>query len=156
MPDGEFSIEDPGTADVGRLLQRHLVWAAAQTPPEDVHALDENGLMDPSVTLYGFRRHGELLAVGALKRIDAQHAELKSMHTAQPVRGQGIGRAMLQHLIAVARQSGYSRLSLETGSMDSFLAARSLYDAAGFEPCKPFGDYRPSRNSTFMTLRLGS
>jgi putative acetyltransferase len=76
------------------------------------------------------------------------------MHTAQSARGQGIGRAVLQHLIAFARHRGYRRLSLETGSMAAFSPARSLYAAAGFTSCPPFGDYRPSVNSTFMTLAL--
>jgi putative acetyltransferase len=78
------------------------------------------------------------------------------MHTAQAARGRGIGRAMLDHLIGVARERGCLRVSLETGSMDAFAPARSLYANAGFRPCGPFGDYRPSRTSTFMTLSLES
>jgi putative acetyltransferase len=76
------------------------------------------------------------------------------MHTAEAARGRGIGRAMLDHLLAVARERGCRRVSLETGSMDAFAPARSMYATAGFRPCAPFGDYRPSRNSTFMTLAL--
>lgn len=154
MDDGVFSIEDPRTDDVRRLLARHLTFARAQCPPEDTHALDLDGLLDPSMTLFGYRRGGELLAIGALKHLDDDHVELKSMHTAQAARGLGIGRAMLGHLIAVARARGYGRVSLETGSMAAFQPARSLYASAGFEPCAPFCDYRPSRNSTFMTRSL--
>jgi putative acetyltransferase len=76
------------------------------------------------------------------------------MHTAEPARGRGIGRAIVDHLIGVARDRGIQRLSLETGSMPAFAPARSLYANAGFAVCGPFGDYRPSRNSTFMTLSL--
>ena len=154
MTDGEISIDDPRAPDVSRLLEVHLAFARAPTPPEDAHALEVDELLDPSVKFFSLRRGGKLLAVGALKRLDREHAEVKSMHTAQDVRGQGIGRRMLEHLVDVARADGYRRVSLETGSMAEFAPARSLYASAGFEPCQPFGDYRLSPNSTYMTLRL--
>ena len=154
MPDDEIAIDDPRACDVRELLERHLAFANSHSPPQDVHALDVDGLLDPAVTFFGLRRNGQLLGVGALKQLDDRHAELKSMHTAQAARGRGIGRAMLRHLIGVARDRGCSRVSLETGSMAAFAPARSLYVAAGFRQCEPFGDYRPSRNSTFMTLSL--
>jgi len=154
VPEGEISIEDPRAKDVRELLQRHLAFAREHTPPEDVHALDVDGLIDPSVTFFSFRVEGELLGVGALKQLDERHAELKSMHTAEAARGGGIGRAMLDHLMSVARDRGFRRVSIETGSMAAFAAARSLYASAGFQPCGPFGDYRPSPNSVLMTLSL--
>jgi putative acetyltransferase len=150
----EISVDDPRAEDVRELLERHLAFAHANTPPEDIHALGIDGLLDPAVTFFSFRRSGELVGVGALKQLDGHHAELKSMHTAQEARGRGIGRAMLDHLIGIARDRGCRRVSLETGSMDAFAPARSLYASAGFRPCGPFGDYRPSRNNTFMTLSL--
>ena len=152
MSEGEISIDDPRAKDVLELLEHHLAFANLHTPPEDVHALDVDGLLDPAVMFFSFHLKGELLGVGALKQLDGSHAELKSMHTAQVARGQGIGRAMVDHLIGVARDRGFHRVSLETGSMPAFAPARSLYANAGFRPCRPFGDYRPSRNSTFMTL----
>lgn len=151
---GEISIDDPGAPDVRRLLATHLAFARGLTPPEDAHALDVDGLLDPAVTFFSLRRDGALLAVGALKRLDPGHAEVKSMHTVEAARGQGLGRLMIEHLIAVAREAGYRRVSLETGSMAEFAPARSLYASAGFEPCGPFGDYRESPNSAYMTLRL--
>jgi putative acetyltransferase len=151
---GDILVDDPRAADVRALLRRHLVFANAHSPPEDVHALDIDGLLDPAVTFYGFRRDGELLGVGALKHLDPRHGELKSMHTAEAARGHGVGRAVLAHLIGVARGRGYHRVSLETGSMAAFAPARSLYRGAGFEVGQPFGSYRPSPNSTFMTLLL--
>jgi putative acetyltransferase len=154
VPVAEITRDDPRAEDVRELLERHLAFAHANTPPEDVHALDIDGLLDPAVTFFSFRRDGELLGVGALKQLDRRHAELKSMHTARAARGQGIGRAMLGHLIGVARERGCRRVSLETGSMDAFAPARALYASAGFRPCGPFGDYSPSRSSTFMTLSL--
>ena len=76
------------------------------------------------------------------------------MHTVEAARGRGLGRAMLDHLLATARERGMLRVSLETGSMPAFTPARGLYARAGFTPCPPFGDYRASVNSTFMTLDL--
>jgi len=153
---GAFSLDDPGRDDVRQLLSHHVSFARAQTPPEDAHALDPEDLLDPSVMFFSFRQGGELLAVGALKEIDASHAEVKSMHTIHSARRRGIGRAMLEHLLGAARERGYRRVSLETGSMDAFLPARSLYAAAGFTPCEPFGEYRRSPNSTYMTLTFAA
>lgn len=151
---GEISADDPRTEDVRELLARHLAFAKEHSPPEDVHALDVDGLLDPAVTLFSFRLRGELLGVGALKRLDRDHAEVKSMHTAEAARRSGIGRAMLDHLIGVASKRAFRRVSLETGSMPAFAAARSLYTKAGFVPCGPYGDYLDSPNSSFMTLLL--
>jgi len=119
-----------------------------------VHALPIEALLGPEVMFFTARRHGELLAVGALKHLDARHCEVKSMHTAQAARRRGIGRAMLDHLIAVARDGGYRRISLETGSMAAFESARKLYGSAGFSECGAFGAYPESPTSTFMTLKL--
>jgi putative acetyltransferase len=152
MPNGEISVDDPRAPDVGALLAIHLEFARAPTPPEDAHALDVEGLLDPAVTFFSYRVDGRLLAVGALKQLDPRHGEIKSMHTAQEARGRGLGRVMVEHLIAVARDRGYVRVSLETGSMAEFAPARALYARAGFELCPPFGDYRNSPNSTYMTL----
>ena len=154
MLDGEISIDDPRAPDVRALLEVHLTFARAQTPPEDAHAMDVEDLLDPAVTFFSYRRRGELIAVGALKRLDRDHAEVKSMHTSQTVRGRGVGRRMLEHLIAVARAEGYGRLSLETGSMSAFAPARGLYASAGFQACEPFGAYRLSPNSTYMSIDL--
>jgi putative acetyltransferase len=154
VDEGEIAIDDPRADDVRHLLARHLAFADSTSPPEDVHALDVDGLLDPAVTLFSFRLGGELLGVGALKELDERHAELKSMHTAERARRRGIGRAMLDHLIGVAHDRGFVRVSIETGSMEAFAPARSLYAGAGFEECGPFGDYRPSPNSSFMTLSL--
>jgi putative acetyltransferase len=150
-----IAIDDPRAPDVQALLARHLAFAHQHTPAEGVHALALDGLVDPAVTVFSARRDGQLLAMGALRELDDTHAELKSMHTAEPARGQGIGRAMVEHLLGVARQRGYRRVSLETGSVDAFAPARSLYASAGFAPCRPFGDYQLSPTSAFMTLLLG-
>jgi putative acetyltransferase len=147
--------DDPRAADVSELLSRHLRQMRSQSPPEDVHALDIDGLLDPAVTFYSYRDGGVLYAVGALKELDATHGEVKSMHTSAAARGRGIGRAMLTHVLGVARLRGYTRVSLETGSMAEFAPARGLYESAGFRYCEPFASYGPSLNSSFMTLELG-
>jgi putative acetyltransferase len=152
--DGEISPDDPRAADVRALLERHLAFAHEHSPPEDVHALGLDGLLDPDVSFFAFRRDGELLGVGALKMLDTRHAELKSMHTAEAARGEGVGRAMVEHLLVVARARGVHRVSIETGTPAAFAPARSLYAGAGFEPCEPFGTYTRSPNSTCMTLWL--
>ena len=136
------------------LLRRHLEFARATTPPEGVFALEADELADPSVTFFSYRVDGELLAVGALKQLDDEHAEVKSMHTARAARGRGIGRAMVDHLLAVARERGLRRVSLETGNMAEFAPARSLYAKAGFVPCGTFGGYPITSDNTFMTLAL--
>jgi putative acetyltransferase len=76
------------------------------------------------------------------------------MRTPRSLRRRGAGRALLEHIVRVARERGYDRLSLETGSMEAFAPARQLYERAGFVRCGPFGDYRDDPNSVFMTLAL--
>jgi putative acetyltransferase len=149
-----IAIDDPRASDVRALIAGHLTFAHEHTPPADVHALDLSGLLDPAVTFYSARRDGELLGIGALKEIDPSHGELKSMHTAAAARRNGVGRAMVDHLVRVAVERGYTRVSLETGTMDAFEPARSLYRAAGFTPCGPFDGYVLSPSSAFMTRTL--
>jgi putative acetyltransferase len=154
VSDAVIEVDDPRADDVRELLRRHLEFARATTPPEGVFAMDADDLADPSVTFFSYRLDGELLAVGALKQLDSAQAELKSMHTALKARGRGIGRAMVDHLLAVARQRGLGQVSLETGNMAEFAPARSLYSKAGFVLCGPFGDYEANDTSTFMTMDL--
>lgn len=149
-----ISRESPLAADVQSLLERHLRFAHATTPSEHVHVLDVNGLLDPAISFFGARVDGVLVGVGALKHLDDGHAELKSMHTAAEARGRGIGRAMVDHIVAEARRRAYCRVSLETGSMRAFAPARALYARAGFVECGRFGDYPVSHTSTFMALEL--
>lgn len=151
---GAISEADPGADDVRELIGRHLRFTGTATPAEFAFALDHHELVETGVTLFGLRVEGRLLAIGALKHIDDAHAELKSMHTAEEFRGRGLGRRMLEHLIAAARERGYRRVSLETGSTDEFAPARALYADAGFVVCAEFADYAPSAWNTFMTLEF--
>lgn len=155
MPGLVIAEDEPGAPDVRALLARHLAFAHEHSPPQDVYALDSDALRsDDAVTFYSARADGELIAVGALRRLDAVHVEIKSMHTNAEARGRGVGRAMLLHLLAVARDWGCERVSLETGTMAAFAPARALYTSVGFSPCPPFADYRPSPSSVCMTLAL--
>ena len=149
-----IAADDPRSADVTALLGQHLEFARSCTPADYVFALDIDGLAQPTVTVCTARRDGVLLGIGALKELDASHGELKSMHTAAAARRQGIGAAMVEHLLGVARQRGYDRVSLETGSQAEFAPARALYERAGFSTCGPFGDYPDSVHSIFMTLAI--
>jgi putative acetyltransferase len=145
---------DLGDPRVIELLDIHLTSARAQTALGSAHALDLTGLQSPDLRLWTIWEEETLLGVGALKRLSPEHGEIKSMHTAQSMRGRGAGSAMLRHIIATARASGMSRLSLETGSWDYFQPARALYRSHGFVECPPFADYVPDPNSVFMTLEL--
>lgn len=155
MTAGQIAVDDPRKPDVRALLERHLSFALEMSPPEHSFALDVDGLTQPSITFLSFRTpDGELLGIGALKELGPAHGEIKSMHTTAAARGQGVGRAILTRLLALARSRGYARVSLETGTMAEFAAARALYTSAGFTPCEPFADYRPSPDNFFMTLSM--
>ena len=147
----EGGLDDPR---VIALLRTHLELARAATARGSAHALDLSGLRAPDLTFWS-AWEGEILAgVGALRRLSADHGEVKSMHIAESMRRRGIGSAMLNHIVAEARRRGMSRLSLETGSWPYFAPARALYARHGFVECEPFGDYRLDPNSVFMTLEL--
>jgi putative acetyltransferase len=116
--------------------------------------MEVDDLLSPAVTFFSARRDGVLLGVGALKRLDETHAELKSMHTSEAARGHGVGWAMVAHLLAVAADRSYQRVSLETGTGNAFVPARALYTKVGFEPCAPFGEYTVNPHSACMTIDL--
>ena len=147
----EGGLEDPRVVE---LLHTHLIRARAETAPGSAHALDLSGLRAPEVTFWCAWAGYVLAGVGALKRLSADHGEIKSMHTAEAMRRRGVGDAILRHIIATARARGISRVSLETGAWAYFAPARALYARHGFVECPPFGDYRPDPNSVFMTLAL--
>ena len=154
MRDLVIAVDDPRDDDVRKLIETHLAFARSVTPVCRVHALTVEGLIDNGATLFSARQDGELLGVGALKHLDESHGEIKSMHTSAAARGRGVGRAIVDHLLSVAAERGYERVSLETGTMDAFAPARALYTAAGFQPCDPFGAYTANEDSVCMTIHL--
>jgi putative acetyltransferase len=151
----QFAVQedDPLADDVRALLHAHLEFAHSQSPPEDVYALNAEGLVADDITFFSLREDGHVRAVGALRQLDETHAEIKSMHTTVAARGRGLGAAMLDHLLHVARDRGCKRVSLETGTPGAE-PARRLYESAGFTRCEPFGDYRASSYSVCMTVEL--
>ena len=149
-----IELDDLSRAEIHALLNEHLQSMHALSPPESVHALDLERLRSPAITFWSAWDGNRLLGCGALKELDPMHGEIKSMRTPDAHRRMGTGRAILVHIIAVARSRGYERLSLETGAMEAFKPARSLYESAGFSYCGPFGNYAEDPNSAFMTLRL--
>lgn len=144
-------IDDPEREDVYALLEEHLRNMHELSPPESVHALDVDKLKRPDITFWSVRDGETLLGCGALKELDPEHGEVKSMRTPQSLRRRGAARAVLARILEEARSRGYRRLFLETGSSDAFQPARTLYESHGFAYCGPFGDYGPDPNSVFMT-----
>lgn len=137
-----------------QLLEEHLADMYATSPPESVHALDVAALKSPEITFYSAWLNGQVAGCVAIKKLDAEHAEIKSMRTNQNARRRGVARQLLEHLILQAKQLGYQCLSVETGSQDFFKPARTLYEAFGFEYCAPFADYKPDPHSKFMTREI--
>lgn len=148
-------IDDLTGSEIRALLAEHLRNMYELSPPCSVHALDLDGLRQPEVTFWSVWSDGRLLGCGALKELDRLHGEVKSMRTVATQRRRGVGRAMLEHIIAEARARSYTQLSLETGSMEAFAPARRLYESFGFTYCAPFGDYKEDPNSVFMTRTVG-
>jgi putative acetyltransferase len=149
-----IEIDDLSRPVIHALLSEHLRSMYELSPPESVHALDLEKLRKPGITFWSAWEGSLLLGCGALKELDRKHGEIKSMRTPAALRRNGAGRAILAHIIEVARSRSYECLSLETGSMEAFKPARRLYESFGFAYCGPFGDYNEDPNSVFMTMRL--
>lgn len=150
----DIRLDDLRGEPIRLLLQQHMDDMVATSPPESRHALDLDGLRVPAIRFWCAWDGDALAGCGALKAIDATHAEIKSMRTANGYRRRGVAASVLAHLLAEARAAGHARVSLETGSMDFFAPARAMYAAHGFVPCGPFGGYREDPNSVFMTRTL--
>lgn len=150
----QIRIDDLSAPEIQVLLEEHLQNMTALSPPESVHALDLTGLRKPEITCWTVWSDNKLLGCGALKELDPQHGEIKSMRTAAAHRRKGVAKALLTHIVTEARARQYTRLSLETGSMKAFEPAHRLYESFGFKYCLPFADYLDDPNSLFMTKTL--
>ena len=146
-----ITIEESLTDELAQILRAHWLFCTSSTPIEHVYALDASKLFSPDITVFGARIDGELVGVGAIRKLDAHHAELKSMHTLAKSRGSGVGRAMVAHIEDFARSSGIERMSLETGANEAFKPARELYKYLGYNSCDAFGDYVLSEDNMCMT-----
>jgi putative acetyltransferase len=147
-------VDDLNGPEILKLLREHLQSMYLHSPPESVHALDIEALRKPEVTFWTVWQDSELMGCGALKELDSTHGEIKSMRTAAAHLRKGVAAALFTHILEEARKRSYRRLSLETGSMEAFAAARSLYTRFGFKSCSPFADYAEDPFSVFMTLEL--
>lgn len=150
----EIRCDDLTGPEVQALIGEHLKGMFEHSPPESVHALDLDGLRQPEITFWSVWEGDRLAGCGALKELDPEHGEVKSMRTSSAFLRRGVATRMLEHIIAEAKRRGYRRLSLETGSMEAFEPARQLYVRHGFEYCGPFADYAEDPNSAFMTKEL--
>jgi putative acetyltransferase len=150
-----FREDDLTSGEVLALVARHLRGMAEHSPPGACFAFDAGQLKQPGVTFWTAWRGGELAGMAALKQLDAGNGEIKSMRVEDRFLGQGIGRALLDHVIAAARQRNMQTLWLETGSSPGFAAALKLYERAGFRTCSPFADYRANEFSRYMMRTVG-
>ncbi len=146
-----IATEKSLTDELAQVLQAHWLFCTSSTPIVHVYALDATKLFSPDITVFGARINGELVGVGAMRKLDAHHAELKSMHTLANSRGLGVGKAMVAYIEDFAMSKGIKRISLETGTNEAFRPARELYNSLGYESCEAFGDYVLSEDNTCMT-----
>lgn len=150
----DIIVDDLSGSRIAEFLHEHVQQMRSITPLESKHALDLDGLRAPEVTFWSALEGDAVVGCGALKRLDAVHAELKSMRTAPARTRSGVASRLLAHILAEATRMGFGRMSLETGSAEFFLPARRLYEKFGFGYCEPFADYRLDPHSVFMTRLL--
>ena len=151
-----IEVDDLSRPQVHALLEEHLANMYELSPAEQVFALDLNKLRADDITFWTVWEEEELVGCGALKELTPTHGEIKSMRTRAAARGRGAGRAVLAHIISVAQQRGYKKLSLETGTHAAFELAHNLYRSKGFVMSGPFGSYLPNEHSVFMELQLSA
>jgi putative acetyltransferase len=147
-------VDDLSGPEIADFLSEHVEEMRSITPPENAFALDLDGLRRPEITFWTVWEDERLVGCGAIKRLDAGHAELKSMRTASTRMRSGVASLLLDHIIAEATRMGFRRLSLETGSAEFFRPARRLYEKYGFTYCEPFADYEASPHNVFLTRAL--
>ena len=146
----KIRLDDLKGGEVVSLLEEHYRDMLLHSPPESVHALDTESLHSASICFWSAWIDGELAGCGALKELDKTHGEIKSMRTSLSFLRKGVAEKILVKIIDEAQRRGYTKLSLETGSMQVFIPARKLYEKFGFDYCPPFADYVDDPNSVFM------
>jgi putative acetyltransferase len=151
----EIRVDDLSGREIAVLLREHLENMYELSPPESVHAMDIERLRSPDITFWSAWDGGDLLGCGALKELDGQTGEVKSMRTVSAHRRKGVASKILDTIIEEARRRGYTRLNLETGSEQAFAPAQALYERYGFTYRGPFGEYGEDPNSVYMTKELG-
>ena len=141
---------------VHELLVKHFIELRSVSPEGSAHVLDIAGLKDPSIKFWSLWEEDDLVGSGALKFLDKEHGEFKSIRVNDRFRSKGNGSKVIDHLIKEAKKLNIRRLSLETGAGDFFLNARKLFNKCGFEPCEPFSHYKKDINSIYMTMLISN
>ena len=139
---------------IAALLRDHVQDMAIASPINCINTLSIDALRSPEITLWSVWEGSELLGCGALKELDEDAGEIKSMRTANVHLGRGVATELLQYIVNVSRQRGYRCLYLETGSASAFKSAHLLYEKTGFSYCGPFAGYDDDPFSRFMVLEL--
>ena len=139
---------------VNDLLVKHFKELKSVSPEGSAHVLDISGLKDPSIKFWSIWEENTLIGCGAIKFLDENHGEFKSIRVIDDFRKKGYGFKIINHLIEEAKKLNVKKLSLETGSGDFFLPARKLFQKVGFEKCSPFAHYKEDTNSCYMSLDL--
>ena len=143
-------------SEVNQLLIKHFIELRSVSPQGSAHVLDIAGLKDSSIKFWSLWDEKKLMGIGALKFLDKEHGEFKSIRINDKFRREGNGLKIINHLINEAKKLNIKRLSLETGAGNFFLNARKLFDKCGFEPCEPFSDYKNDINSIYMTMLISN
>ena len=140
--------------EVNDLLKKHFIELRSVSPAGSTHVLDIDGLKDPSIKFWSLWEDNKLIGCGALKFLEKNHGEFKSIRVADEFKKKGIGERIINHLIGEAKKLKISKLSIETGAGDFFLPARNLFSKFGFKSCPPFAHYKEDPNSCYYTLNL--
>ena len=141
-------------SDVNDLLKKHFIELRSVSPAGSTHVLDIDGLKDPSIKFWSLWEDNKLVGCGALKFLEKNHGEFKSIRVADEFKKKGAGERIINHLIEEAKKLKISKLSIETGAGDFFLPARNLFSKFGFKSCPPFAHYKDDPNSCYYTLDL--
>ena len=149
----EGNFDNP---EVHEFLIKHFIELRSVSPEGSAHVLDIAGLKDPSIKFWSLWEESDLMGSGALKFLNDEHGEFKSIRVSDKFKGKGNGSKVINHLINEAKKLNIKRLSLETGAGDFFLAARKLFHNSGFKPCEPFSHYKNDINSVYMTMLIGN
>ena len=149
----EGNFDNP---EVHEFLINHFIELRSVSPEGSAHVLDIAGLKDSTIKFWSVWEENDLMGSGALKFLDKEHGEFKSIRVSDRFRGKGNGTKVINHLINEAKKLNIKRLSLETGAGDFFLTARKLFSKCGFEPCEPFSHYKKDINSIYMTMLISN
>ena len=149
----EGNFDNP---EVDKLLRKHFIELRSVSPAGSTHVLDIDGLKNPSIKFWSLWENEKLMGCGALKFLNENHGEFKSIRVADQYRGKWYGKRIIAHLIAEAKELKIKKISIETGSGEFFKSARRLFKNFGFEKCEPFSHYKTDANSCYMSLEINS